>query len=152
MRQTDPRVSYRQHHPLPILTRHPSVGLVGPKWTWEKGGLGLVGPKWTWDGKRGGINQNLARLYIDREVSKCKKLMKKQPHRFADRRGGFAITHKQKQRARDKKRNQCRDALKVGFITRGDEQKCTGLLEMGEYRNLRVQGLKRQLQAHGVSC
>ena len=31
MRQTDPRVSYRLYHPLPILTQHPSGGRLSAK-------------------------------------------------------------------------------------------------------------------------
>jgi len=32
MRQTDPRVSYRLYHPLPILTQHPSGGRSAQGW------------------------------------------------------------------------------------------------------------------------
>ncbi len=102
MRQTDPRVSYRQHHPLPILTRHPSdpIGLVGPKWTWDKRG-GSWQSKWYLTPKQNRERRNKLRAKCIRDISagelgrkylnNCKSILKTKDYLRADRTGNEVI-------------------------------------------------------------
>lgn len=168
--------NYRQFHPLPILTQHPSypkphIGLVGPEWT-RRPAVPKPGRDYTikpavpetrlgrWDkGGRFSFSMHDLREQSKRNCKACKKACEKcdsicSPWERKILKGGswkskWYLTKGQNQRRRRKLKKKCLARLKVGDADKKYRNNCKDIIEdVGEYLDAVRQGQKYLEKQH----